>query len=109
MAHLRRCEYGTRDAGQIWEDVYAGVLTKMGFRRGLANPCCFYHESRQISVVVHGYDFTALGGRRELQWYADNLKESFEIKIKGHLGESSDCAKEVRVLNRIASIDEDGV
>ena len=87
VAHLRRCVYGTRDAGQIWEYVYAAVLTKMGFRRGLANPCCFHHETRQISVVVHGDDFTALGGRRELQWYEDGLREAFDIKVKGHLGE----------------------
>ena len=61
-----------------------------------------------MSVVVHGDDFTALGGRRELLWYEDGLREAFEIKVKGHLGESPDCAKEVRVLNRIARIDEQG-
>ena len=38
-AHLLKCVYGTRDAGQIWEDVYAHALGKMECRRGVANPC----------------------------------------------------------------------
>ena len=45
-AHLLRCAYGTRDAGQIWEDVYAHALVKMGLRRGVANPCCFCSARR---------------------------------------------------------------
>ena len=40
--HLLKCVYGTRDAGQIWEDVCAHALVKMGFRRGVADPCYFF-------------------------------------------------------------------
>ena len=96
LAHLRRCVYGTRDAGQIWEEVYAATLIRLGFRRGIANPCCFYHDEKQISVVVHGDDLTALGGRSELEWYEAGLREAFEIKVKGHLGEAEVCAEVVR-------------
>ena len=42
VAHLKRCVYGARDAGMIWEDCYAHVLVKTGFRRGIASPCCFF-------------------------------------------------------------------
>ena len=31
IAHVKRCVYGTRDAGNIWEDCYADALTQMGF------------------------------------------------------------------------------
>ena len=41
IAHLKRCVYGTRDAGLIWEDCYASALVNMGFRRGVSRPCCF--------------------------------------------------------------------
>ena len=65
VAHLNRCVYGTRDAGAIWEDCYADALIDMGFRRGVANPCCVYSPDKQLSVVVHGDDVTVLGARED--------------------------------------------
>ena len=93
----------------IWEECYSHALINLGFRRGIANPCCFYNEQRQLAVVVHGDDFTALGARDDLEYLEKGLSEVFELKLKGHLGEASDCQKEIRVLNRIARIDEEGV
>ena len=52
-----------------------------------SNPCCFHHREKNISVVVHGDNFTALGGKIELEWYEAGLKDALEIKIKCHLGE----------------------
>ena len=43
IAHLKRCVYGTRDVGAIWEDCYASALVELGFVRGTASPCCFWH------------------------------------------------------------------
>ena len=43
----------------------------------------FYHEAKQLSVVVHGDDFTALGARAELEWYEAGLRDAFEIKSEG--------------------------
>ena len=48
-------------------------------------------------------------GRTELLWYEKGLAEAFTIVVKGHLGESDDCEKEIRVPNRIARIDRDGL
>ena len=71
VAHLNRCVYGTRDAGAIWEDCYADALQGCGFTRGVANPCCFYHADRNLMVVVHGDDFTAVGAKADILWYED--------------------------------------
>ena len=73
LGFLVRCAYGTRDAGAIWEETYADALVELGFRRGVASPCCFFHESRDISIVVHGDDFTALGEASDLKWYEEGL------------------------------------
>ena len=86
IAHLKRCVYGTRDAGMIWEDCYADILVKMGFRRGIASPCCFYHAGRHLSLVVHGDDFTCLGTAANLKWYEDELGKAFGIKVRGDWG-----------------------
>ena len=60
-------------------------------------------------MAVHGDVFTALGTSAQLTWYEEELANAFEIKIKGRLGESPSCDKEVRVLNRIIRIDTDGI
>ena len=41
LGKLKRCLYGTRDAGHIWESVYGEALIIMGFVQGKVSPCCF--------------------------------------------------------------------
>ena len=45
LGQLRRCIYGTRDAGAIWEQVYTRALIEMGFTQGISSPCCFVHTN----------------------------------------------------------------
>ena len=66
---LKRCCYGTRDAGQLWESCYSDVLCALGFQRGVSCPTAFYHPKRKIHIVVHGDDFTAMGKSADLSWY----------------------------------------
>ena len=61
VGKLDRCMYGTRDAGAIWETCYVDCLVGLGFVQGVGSPCCFWHPTWEISVVVHGDDFSALG------------------------------------------------
>ena len=109
VAHLKRCVYGTRDAGAIWEDCYASALTDMGFERGTASPCCFYNPSQRLRVVVHGDDFTCLGPRAAIMDYEDQLATRFEIKRRGLIGEFDGCIREIRILNRILRLTEFGL
>lgn len=89
LAKLRRCVYGTRDAGMLWEEFYSQALLAMGFRRGIASPCCFHHAERSLSVAIHGDDFTALGARNYPLWYGEVLRKVFDIVLKGRLGGST--------------------
>ena len=109
VAKQVKCVYGTRDAGAIWEDVYRGALEAMGFTSGVASPCCFVHEERGLSVVVHGDDFTALGDDQQLDWYETQLAQHFEIKIRGRLGEGCPGDNELRILNRVVKITPNGL
>ena len=109
VAHLKRCVYGTRDAGAIWEDCYADALVDMGFERGTASPCCFHHPTLRLRVVVHGDDFTCLGPKSAVVDYEDQLASRFEIKRRGHIGESEGCIQEIRILNRILRLTESGL
>ena len=58
---LEKSMYGTRDASQNWEEEYSETLKEIGFSRGKASPCVFYHKDKAIRLVVHGDDFTLLG------------------------------------------------
>ena len=109
LGKLVRCMYGTRDAGAIWETCYVDCLVGMGFAQGLGSPCCFYHSEWKISVVVHGDDFTALGTDESLDKYEAGLKKSFECKLRGRLGVEAHDAKEIRLLNRIVRITDQGL
>ena len=109
VGKLVRCAYGTRDAGAIWEDTYRGALEEMGFISGMASPCCFSHPSRQISLVVHGDDFTSLGLQSDLDWMDVELAKHFELKIRGRLGEDCTGPPHIRILNRIVTLTKEGL
>ena len=92
----------------IWEQCYRDALENVGFTSGLSNPCLFDHQERDISIVVHGDDFTALGTDLDLDWYTTEVEKVFEIKVRGRLGEGT-TDKEIRILNRVIRITPEGV
>ena len=100
VARLRRWLYGMRPAAKAWEDDYAGNLQGWGFRRGLAAPTVFYKEEGDVSMVVHGDDFTAPGPDDELTKLEAKMREWYEVKTRGRLGPDRKDDKEIRILNR---------
>ena len=109
VAKLKKCLYGTRDAGHIWEAVYGDALVAMGFSQGKASPCCFHHPGWQVNLVVHGDDFSALGTDKGLDLWEKGMATAFEVKLKGRLGPDKQDCKELRVLNRILRMTDKGV
>ena len=109
VARLVRCANGCRDAGHIWEVSYRSALESIGFVTGAASPCCFYHKTRDISVVVHGDVFTALGTDADLDFYEKKLAEHFEIKIRGRIGEGCSGSNKSRMLNRCVELTPEGL
>ena len=101
--------YGTRDAGKLWEDAYTVVLQNMELSTGVANPCIFHHAKRDLMVVVHGDDVTTLGPDSDLDRFEGKLQESFEIKCCGRLGEGCPESPEIRILNRVVSVNSSGL
>ena len=109
VAKQVRCVYGTRDAGAIWEDTYRAALEGLGFTSGIASPCCFFHKERGISIVVHGDDITSLGLSADLDWLQEGLAKSFELKLRGRIGEGLEGDNDMRILNRVAQIVPEGL
>ena len=86
VGKLERCAYRYRDAVHIWEKCYRATLISIGFSCGRRSPCCFHHATRDISLFVHGDDFTALGTDADLDDYEKAMAEHFEFKIRGRIG-----------------------
>ena len=56
----------------------------------------FYHPDRDVSLVVHGDDFTFCGMDKHLSWIEGEMKKWYEIKVRGRLWGDPDDDKEVK-------------
>ena len=101
--------YGFRPAAQAWEELYSLRLEEVGFTRGEASPVVFYHEGRDLAVVVHGDDFTFEGEAEDLKWIYGEIQKWFEVKLRGILGPEDGDDKEVTILGRVVTWEDWGV
>ena len=98
---LKFWPYGFRKAASAWEKHYAGMLESASFVRGEACEVVFYHSKRDISLVVHGDDFTFCGIDEDSDRVSERMKAWFDVKIRGRRGPSKSDVKEIVILGRI--------
>ena len=87
-------------AAQNWEYEYTDFMINCGFTQGKATPCSFFHEPRNIRVVIYGDDFTVLGPEHQLDWFRKQMLKRYEVEFKARLGGEAQDDKEVFLLNR---------
>jgi hypothetical protein len=83
-------------------------MRSCGFVQGRANATSFYHEEKNLRVVVHGDDFVASGGKEELKWLESQLLKVYPFKMRGILGPEPEDDKEGIILNRKIWYDDNG-
>eukprot|EP00971_Amphidinium_carterae_P350397 6491521-Amphidinium_carterae.1 len=84
---LKRCLYGTRDAGKSFELFVFDVLTnKLDFNGGIWSPCIFYHQQKRIHCFVYGDNFTTLAAREDQTWFKTELEKHMWCKHEGTIG-----------------------
>ena len=64
---------------------------------------------RQISIVVHGDDLTALGVDHDLDWYESELAKHFELKIRGRIDVGCEGPNKIKILNRCVELTDGGL
>jgi hypothetical protein len=101
--------YGFRPAAQAWESQYAKKLESIGFVRGRASPVSFYDAVSDVSCLVHGDDFTFVGGQDGLDFVEKNTKEGCELKVKARQGDDSQDDKETDILGWMFRSTAEGV
>ena len=87
--------YGFRNAASAWERQYAGKFEDVAFEKGNACGIVFYHSARDLSLAVHGGDFTFCGCEEDLFWIRGFMASWFEIKVRGILGPDPKDDKEI--------------
>ena len=60
----------------------------------------FYHNDRDLSLAVHGHDFTFCGADLELRWVTQQMQEWYDNKVRATLGRGAEDDKEVVILGR---------
>ena len=100
--------YGTRDAALNGALEYRDTLQAAGYVQGKANPCLFYHAELNVSVMVHGDDFVAVGPDQHLDKIKATLSDKYNIKIEqvGH-GEGKNV--DIGILNKVVRMTEAGI
>ena len=101
--------YGFRPAAAAWEKHYCALLEKAGSKRGVGCGVVFWHEVRDISLAVHGDDFTFCGLDEELKWIRALMETWFDIKVRGVLGPEAGDKKEITILGRKVVWGEGGI
>ena len=105
---LKMSMYGTRDAALNWSLEYAATLQAAGYVQGKANPCLFHNGSLGVSVMVHGDDFVAVGPQQHLEETKKTLESKYKLKTQV-LGREAGEEKEIRILNKVVRMEEDGI
>ena len=108
---LRKSLNGTRDAPANREAAIKSVMTLIGFQQAKSNSCLYYHPAKQIRIKVHGDDFTGVGPKAELEWFAAELRKHWTIDVRGILGPPSmkDVDHSIVILNRLVTWTNKGI
>ncbi len=98
VARLKRWLCGMRPAAKAWEEDNAENLRALGYVRGQTASTVFREPVGDVSLVVRGDEFTALGPIEELNKLEANMKEWYEVKTRGKLGPRRATARKSRSL-----------
>ena len=99
---------GTRDAAHNWEAAYSDYLDQLGFLRGTASSCHYYHPDSKLRLLVHGDDFVAVGYEDEVRAWESKMQAKYPC-VTQMIGQEDEHEKELKVLGRWIRLTPDGV
>ena len=105
---LEKSLYGTRDAPQLWRKQVVATMLEAGFQMCKVSPCLFFHDQRDLMVIVHVGGFLACGSKADLVWFRTAVERKYEIKSE-ILGHKVDEEPEISFLKRQIRVTEAGL
>ena len=101
--------YGTRAVAYEWQQECSSFLKFIGLVHGVASPCIFVHNEKNVFSSVYGDVFTSAGAKYDLDWPEKLMEAKYELRKGGRLGSGQEDAKEILVLNRVIRYTESGL
>jgi hypothetical protein len=95
---LEKAMYGARDAPQIWQEVVAEVMMRLGFKASLHHPSIYFHPERDIRVIARVDDFLCTGDEVQMDWLYKELSLEYDLKVQKVSGDPR-RNQEVKFLN----------
>jgi hypothetical protein len=105
---LEKAMYGARDAPQIWQEVVADAMMRLGFKASLHHPSIYYHPERDIRVIAHADDFLCAGDEVRMDWLYKELSLECDLKVQKVSGDSR-RNQEAKFLNRTVKVIDEGI
>ena len=109
VGKLKKSMYGTRSAAKNWQSEIARVMRLMGYDRARSTPTLYRKSAHDVTVVVHGDDFWAVGPQEALDTLVKEISAHWTVETKATLGPEEDDDKRVTSLNRIIRWTEKGI
>eukprot|EP00973_Karenia_brevis_P074277 10319704-Karenia_brevis.AAC.1 len=79
-------ERGLGPAARAWERFYTEKLEGMGFLSDNSCGVVFYNQETDLSLMVHGDDYTFCGLEDDLVWIRNLMETWSEVKFRGIMG-----------------------
>ena len=68
----------------------------------------FRNEELDVSIMVHGDDFVAVGSEKNLKTTRAVLENKYKIKVET-FGDKEGQTKELRILNKVVGLTSEGI
>jgi len=98
---LYKAMYGTRRAGQLWQEFVAKIFNANGWIRITVCAGAHYEGEADMTTITHGDDFLTEGTWDAIDLLDRQLKNDIQIKCLGRCGPSADAW--VKFLKRTIS------
>ena len=82
---LNRALYGLRQSPRLWQDHYASVMERLGFRRCKSDSNLYCHKSRSLYVLAYVDDLLIVGDAKLKKEFIEALRKELLVKITGEL------------------------
>ena len=82
---LNRAMYGLRQSPKLWQDHFATVMSRLGFRRCKSDSNLYCHKSRSLYVLAYVDDLLIVGDAELKKEFIDALSKELLVKITGEL------------------------
>ena len=82
---LNRAMYGLGQSPRLWQDHYASVMERLGFRRCKSDSNLYCHKSRSLYVLAYVDDLLIVGDAKLNKEFVEALSKELPVKIAGEL------------------------